>query len=288
MEPIIMRHILRLKELERGGKPLPRVGVTGSRLLVLSQAEELLLTIASQEDGSVRCLPMEDPEREIHFIQALPQNRWLLVSAFSEAEEANAFLYDDEGRLHTSFHAGDGIEDVQAVEDRIWIGYMEDGIAGEDSLSGHGAVCLDLEGRLLFSYRDAAQRQGLPEVRDCYGLNACPDGETWLYYYTDHLLARIIDSRVKQFWKGGAVLSWRSPLVQAGGFACFQRQLLFATPGRELYRASLNRVTLERVRPIDGQGEEIRFDRYWTRDSRLFLSAGAEVYIHDMKETGWG
>ncbi|WP_141201756.1 hypothetical protein [Paludifilum halophilum] len=286
MDHITMTKAVRLEELGGDVKLLPRVGVTGSRLMVFSQAEAPVLTEISLVDGSIQRRLLEDPGVEIHFVQALAPNRRLLVSAFSEGGEKNAFVYDGSGKRLFSFRAGDAVEEVQVMDDTIWIGYMEDGILKEDSFSKHGALALDPEGNILFSYRETAGRQGLPGVRDCYGLNATEDGEVWLYYSIDHLMARITRGRVKQFWKGGPVLSWHSPLVQARGFALWNRQLLFATPARELYWASLRHGILERVKPVDVEGREIAFSRYWTRDFRLFLLEGSDVYLYDMKQHG--
>ncbi|SDW03362.1 hypothetical protein SAMN05444487_101139 [Marininema mesophilum] len=285
MDKIVMNSPIQVPELAVTTHPLVRVGVTGDRLLVVSQGGGTLLSDYSLDGGSARGIRLEDPGTEIHFVQALSEDRFLLVSAFSENQEHNAFIYDNQGHLLASFHVGDAIEDVQAVGDRFWIGYMEEGVEGDNLLSREGVICFNLRGKLLFSYLETAIKQGLPEVRDCYGLNALPNGETWIYYFTDHILARVEDFRVRQFWKGGPVLSWRSPLVQAGGFAIWGRILLFGNPRRHLYRGSLNRRALERVMPVDEEGEEIRFDRWWTRDSRLFLSVGDEVYCYDMKET---
>ncbi|SFS50533.1 hypothetical protein [Marininema halotolerans] len=284
MDKIVMNSPIQVPELAVETHPLARVGVSGDRLLVLSQGDGVLLSDYSLSGGITSGIRLEDPGMEIHFVQALTGDRYLLVSAFSEEQEKNAFIYNHRGRLLSSFHVGDAIEDVQAVGDHFWIGYMEEGVEGDNPLSREGVVCFNTKGKLLFSYLATAIKQGLPEVRDCYGLNASANGETWIYYFTDHILARVEDFRVRQFWKGGPVLSWRSPLVQAGGFALWKRRLLFGTPRRHLYRGSLIRRALERVMPVNKEGEEIKFERWWTRDSRLFLSVGEEVYFYDMKE----
>ncbi|SDC57509.1 hypothetical protein SAMN04488112_11099 [Melghirimyces thermohalophilus] len=280
MEPLYCTSWGRVEELKRVEGLLPRIGVSVSELLVFVPLEQKLVRVSETKEERV---PLEPLHREIHFVQTLPDQRYLLVSAFSGNEgEPNAFVYDREGnRLH-SFSVGDGVEDVQTVGGRIWIGYTEDGINGEHPLSQQGLVCLDQEGHLLFSYRQAAQRQGLPEIWDCYAFNAFPSGETWVYYYADHLMARLDGFQIQQFWKGGPVLNWRSPLNRAGGFVLRNRQLLFATPRREVYRASLGQSSLERLKPVDREGKEIRFDRYWTRDSRLFFMQGADVYLADL------
>jgi hypothetical protein len=77
-------------------------------------------------------LDLPSTEENYHSVQPLPKGRWLLVRGRANDEkDKNAHVYDADGKLLRSFHAGDGKEDVQTTEKgRIWVGYFGEGVFG--------------------------------------------------------------------------------------------------------------------------------------------------------------
>jgi hypothetical protein len=81
------------------------------------------------------------PTREnYHFVQPLGSQHWLLVRGRAgDEKDINAHIFGMDGNLQRTFHAGDGIEDVQATERRnIWISYFDEGVFGKSSLGQSG------------------------------------------------------------------------------------------------------------------------------------------------------
>src|SRR5262245_41324772 len=67
-----------------------------------------------------------------HAVQPLPRHRWLLVRGRAGGEDdRNAHVYEADGTPAHSFHAGDGIADVQATErGNAWVSYFDEGVFG--------------------------------------------------------------------------------------------------------------------------------------------------------------
>jgi hypothetical protein len=142
-------------------------------------------------------------------IQALPNGEILIVNARCDHrnEKDNGFVYGPDGLLRRSFPLGDGIEHVQTLTDgRIWIGYFDEGIFGNEGWQNKpwvrdaarsGLACFDATGKLLWRYRH------LPDTRpicDCYALNATDDS-VWTQHYPSFPLARISPHGVVHYWE---------------------------------------------------------------------------------------
>ena len=136
-------------------------------------------------------------------VQPLPDGRVLVVGARNRAGGANALVFDAAGQRISQARVGDGIEHVLTTPTgRIWVGYFDEGVFGDDPVAHHGIVRFSdgLEPDWTYPF-DA----GYGSVDDCYALNV--DQETaWAYYYSDFPVVRIAD---------GAVIGWRTQTAGA-------------------------------------------------------------------------
>ncbi len=130
------------------------------------------------------------------FVDILPEQRAIVCGARarhdSSGAEANATIFDlGSGQPVTAFTLGDGIGQLQAIEDgSIFVGYFDQGIEGalgwQNPLGAAGLVRFDQKGELLWQFPSSPK---LAPMDDCYALNALQE-ETWVYYYRDFSLVR--------------------------------------------------------------------------------------------------
>jgi hypothetical protein len=213
-----------------------------------------------------------------HFVQPLPDGRWLLVRPWDYGEQdRNAHVYESDGRLVESFHAGDGLADVQTTrEGRVWISYFDEGIFGHTHLSGNGLVCLDTYGMPVFRFGDLADPV-VETMADCYALNVCSGKEVWLYYYTDFRLVQLVEGRIAGHW--------RTPVAGSHAFAVRGgRVLLGGSYDRKqsVFLATIGAADCEELEPVDEGGRPLGSFRAFGRRGRLFLATGEALHAVDL------
>ena len=136
--------------------------------------------------------------------------------------DRNAHVFSLDGTPIRSFHAGDGIEEVQTTEaGDIWVSYFDEGVFGDTPLGGSGLACLDSAGRVEFKFNDLALAGSVPDIADCYAFNVCSDQEVWACYYTDFPLVRLVDRQVARIWAKVGVTG-------SHAFAVLGQRVLFA------------------------------------------------------------
>jgi hypothetical protein len=221
------------------------------------------------------------PTKEnFHCVQPLGETSWLVVRGRAKGEEdCNAHVYSSEGTLTSSFHAGDGIEDIQTTEQgRIWVSYFDEGVFGDTVLGRAGLACLDHAGRVEFKFNDLALAGSVPDIADCYAFNVCSDRELWACYYTDFPLVRLVDHKVARIW----------PKVGVAGshaFAVSGQRVLFAGTYKKrncLFLADLDKTRVKEQVPVTEGGRIIRSFTAFGRGSRLYLYSGTEVFAVDL------
>ena len=100
--------------------------------------------------GNYRQFDLPPTPQIYYHVQPLG-NDYLCVASRCAPDEPNAHLFDDGGNALSSFHAGDGIEEVQVAPDsKIWISYFDEGVFSGSPLSSEGLVCFDARGRAAF------------------------------------------------------------------------------------------------------------------------------------------
>jgi hypothetical protein len=219
-------------------------------------------------------------------VQPLEGERWLLVRSRAEsASEKNAEVHDSHGRLVSCFHAGDGIEDVQATsQGEIWISYFDEGVFGDLPLGQAGLVCLNASGQEKFRYSTIAERHGLPPIDDCYALNVAGDEDVWLYYYDDFPLVRLCKKQFDRKWHP-------MPVHGSHVFAVADGRALFVgsyNPERRLVLVSLESMEAEECRLVDEHGQHLtcgeRRAPVCARGSKLLFKSGLDFYLADLRD----
>jgi hypothetical protein len=231
-------------------------------------------------DGDWVRIGLQETKENFHAVQPLGQHEWLLVRGRADGDDdANATVFDMEGRPQRSFPAGDGIQDVQATEKRhIWISYFDEGVFGDTSLGKSGVACLDPQGEILFRFNDVCGKNGLPDIADCYALNVCSDHEVWLYYYTDFPLVRLMDGQPTGVWLA-------LPVKGCGAFAVASNRVLFCgsyDKPDSLFLLNLESSALRELTVLDKSGRPLRGFRAVARRSVVYLSTSDELYRLDI------
>jgi hypothetical protein len=225
--------------------------------------------------GRWEVIDLPETVENFHHAQPLGEDEWLVVRGRAEGDDdRNAHVHDAAGRRVRSFHAGDGIQDVQATEDgKIWVSYFDEGVCGSTKLGGSGLVCLDGRGRSLFAFADVVGG-GIPGIADCYALNVSSGGEAWLCYYMDFPLVRLVDGKVEGFWL-------HVPAKGSPGFAVEGDTALFAGGYKDrgvLHLVRLGERRSLKVVPTDEGGRPLKEFSAFGRKSRLFLQTRDALY----------
>ncbi len=213
-----------------------------------------------------------------HHVQTLRGGRWLLVRGRAASErDRNVRVYEVDGTPGPAFHAGDGVEDVQATEGgQIWVSYFDEGVFGDTPLGRAGLACLDPDGRPAFRLTDLTDPV-LQSMADCYALNVRSDREAWLCFYTDFPLVRLVDWRVAGHW--------RVPVAGSHGFAVTGDRVLFGgsyTKPHALFLGRLGTTRFVELTPAAAGGGPLR--KFWAFGRRhlLFLATADALYSVDL------
>ena len=221
-------------------------------------------------------IDLSDTVENFHEIQPLGEGEWLLVRGRADDEgDLNGHLYDGSGRHVRSFHAGDGIQNLQTTKDgRIWVSYFDEGVFGSTKFAQSGLVCLDNRGQCIFDYATLVG-DDVPSIADCYGLNVCSNREVWLCYYTDFPLVRLLDGKPEGVWI-------KQPVSGSPGFAVSGGLILFAggyDRKDELFLVQLGDMRSKSIIPVDGRGKPIKTFTAFGRRDRLFLQTKDSLFV---------
>lgn len=239
-------------------------------------------TIHRLTDGdgvkAARATSMGPSTTTFQIVQPLGDDQFLMVERRAEGREHNAFSYSSDGKLLGSFHAGDGIEDVQVTETgAILVSYFDEGVFGDGGLAQNGLVCLDRNGDVAWEYGDVARQNGLPLIDDCYAVNAVSSEEVWLCYYSAFPLIKLTDGRPEAVWL-------EQPVRGSSAFAVGRGRALFQGGYRQRDRLLLLRLDtleVEEIQPVDAEGRPLSCERAVGRGERLYLWTDQAVYAID-------
>ena len=225
-------------------------------------------------------------EQRYHLVQPLPGGEYLLADLWPRSnEQPNGDVYRQDGQLLRSFPLGSGIVDLQATNTgEIWVSFHDQGRFSGDPLSRHGVICKDLAGMLRLAYNDLVLPFGVDDVFDCYAMNVTSANETWLWYYGDFPLVRLLNKEVTEVWTD---LPERAPIGGSRAFAIAQHQVLFwgGYDNRDrLYRVNLDDSHVVEFTPVDAQGTPI--ESFWAfgRGSRLYLDTEETLWLLDRED----
>ena len=229
--------------------------------------------------GGTTTVDIEPTRENIHHVQPLPGGRWLLVRARAASPgDANAHVYSPGGMRVSSFHAGDGIADVQvSAGGQIWVSYFDEGVFGARrvSLGASGLACLDEDGTPQFRYTDAPG--GDDSLADCYAMNVASDRDVWLYYYTRFPLVHVRDRKVARRLDD-------IPVRGAHAFAVDRGAAVFGPGYGE--SAALTRLDLKtkatQAATAFIDGAPVKEGDWFGRQSRLYVYNGRALYGVDV------
>ena len=227
------------------------------------------------------------PTPQIYFhVQPLGDN-YLCVASRCAPDERNAHLFDNRGNALSSFHAGDGIEDVQIAPDgKIWISYFGEGVFGDSPLGAQGLNCFDKTGERLFGF--VSDIVNLPDYAqsfvDCYALNIASNRDTWLLYYTGFPLVHLRELKLKAAFEPTPEISGSHAFA-----VCDTRRLFvggYQHKSRVFWRDEASQRQVE-IETLDEAGEPIIWDRACGRGADLFLCDEARVRLLSLNEVGF-
>ncbi len=214
-----------------------------------------------------------------HAVQPLPRQRWLLVRGRASGEDdRNSQVYEADGTPAHSFHAGDGIADVQATErGSVWVSYFDEGVFGRTALGQSGLACLGRDGPPTFRLNDLPDPV-LTSMADCYALNVCSDREVWLYFYTDFPLVRLLDRKV--------AAHWMMPVAGSHALTVDRGRVLLAGNYKRkesLFLGRLDELDFAEVTPVDEEGQPLRQFRAFGRRDHLYLVTREALHVVDLR-----
>lgn len=149
-------------------------------------------------------------------IRLLTEGRFLVADSRTNAS-VNAFIYDLNGQLQTSFLAGDGIEDILILKDKIVFSYFDQGVFGKDGPNNEGLTVFDFNGNFLYGFNNASG--GL--IADCYAICKLDNNKILCYPYTDFPLIELdtatykwkIHETSKEYRGSHAMVSWYGKVI---------------------------------------------------------------------------
>ncbi|WP_237330325.1 hypothetical protein [Streptomyces sp. BA2] len=208
-------------------------------------------------------------------VDALPDGGFVVADARSRKSEQHVQIFDALGRESWAFRAGDAVEHLLADRaGRLWVGYFDEGVFGDDELSHPGLRCWNANGEPLWVYEAS---KGTSEIYDCYALNVT-DEAVWVCAYGDFSLLEVRPGR--------AVRQRANDLAGARALAVHKgRATFFGGYGDEHDRLVDAELRHEEVRPyasgrLVGPGGE-------RLGPRRAVSRGPRIYVQEDPRTAW-
>ncbi len=162
------------------------------------------------QEGEVQTLDLVREAIAVSYVQPWPGGVLLAGARCAWREsgaEQNAVALDWSGRELGRLTLGDGINDLRVAADgTTWVAYFDEGVFGNYGwaspgpapIGEPGLVAFSPEGTPTFAYDAAAA--GTDTICDAYAMNVAPDGDVWLYFYTEFPIVRI---------RGGVYRAWQ-------------------------------------------------------------------------------
>lgn len=128
-------------------------------------------------------------------IRLIDNDNFLLADARTSNKYPNAHIFNYEGKLLTSFLAGDGIEDIVIHNNKIVVTYFDEGVFGQDGPNNNGLSIFSLNGKFQFGFNESA---GNLSIVDCY---CCKRDRNKILFYAYDLF-NVIELNLDDFtWK---------------------------------------------------------------------------------------
>jgi hypothetical protein len=175
-------------------------------------------------------------------IRQLTDNSFLVADSRTRERIDNCFIYDLKGNVIKQFHAGDGIQDIEVLRDKIIITYFDEGIYGSNGPGNGGLVLFDFEGNILSKYNE---KHGYQIISDCYCI--CKHGTNRVLFlpYTDFPLIELnLDTGDEKKYEIPELLKGSNGLTSTAD------SIIFFSPyedKRGIYKWRIGDVTADRI-----------------------------------------
>ncbi|GGV34366.1 hypothetical protein GCM10010277_19580 [Streptomyces longisporoflavus] len=154
------------------------------------------LVVTVDTDGRDHATELNALRARYPRIDALPDGGFVVADSRSRRSEQHVQVFDVLGRESWAFRVGDAVEDLLTDRaGRLWVGYFDEGVFGDDELSHPGLRSWSAGGEPLWAYKAA---EGGSEIWDCYALNVAEES-VWVCAYGDFTLLEVRpDGSVRQ------------------------------------------------------------------------------------------
>lgn len=143
-------------------------------------------------DNNKIILPYFNFQIDFNFIYPLigkiNQNLLLVVDVRSIKRNKNGYIFNSQGELINQFYAGDGIENIKILGDKIIISYFDEGVMGDLGPNNEGLSVFDLNGEYLFGYNE---KHGELIIFDCYCMCKFDNQKILFLAYSDFKLIEL-------------------------------------------------------------------------------------------------
>jgi hypothetical protein len=218
-----------------------------------------------------------------HHVQPLPDDELLLVCSralFRRRDDfdLNGRVFSLDGKFKREFLLGDGIAQVQTTQDgTIWTSYFDEGVFGNFGWSANvgesGLIQWDQNGNQLYTFKPVG---GIDMIADCYAMNTLSSTETWVCYYTEFPLVRIVKGRVVEFWN--------SPARGSNAFAVLGRYVVFCGTYEDRLLHLYELKTKSQMIHLADFDLLNASDFVFTRSNRIVIERELQFYQLDISE----
>jgi len=155
-------------------------------------------------------------------IRAVDEQVFLVAECRVDKRVDNCLLFDFQGKQLTSFFAGDGIQDIEVVNNRIVISYFDEGVYGMDGPNNEGLAVFDLNGEMLLGYNSKHREY---TIDDCYCMCANGAHSILFFPYMDFPL-------IELNLNTGEEKTYKTPAAVRGSAAItsFEGKIIFHSP----------------------------------------------------------
>ncbi|MGW6054626.1 hypothetical protein [Streptomyces sp. NPDC055189] len=209
-------------------------------------------------------------------IDALPDGGFVVADARSRTSEQHVQVFDALGRESWAFRVGDAVEELLADRaGRLWVGYFDEGVFGDDELSHPGLRCWSAGGEPLWAYEAA---DGASQIYDCYALNVAEDA-VWVCAYGDFAVLEVRPD--------GSVRQRANDTAGATALAVHQgRVTFFGGYGEDRDRLVDAELRHQEARPY-ATARLVGPDGAPLGHGRRTVSRGPRIYVQEEPYTAW-
>lgn len=209
----------------------------------------------------------------IHFLRVIGDG-YLLITNNSSPSRPNAFIYNQNLERLNSFYVGTDINCCLVdSEDRIWIGYGDEGIFSGEQLEQNGLNCFNSDGEIMYNDFHINVESGLiTPIDTCYALYAQNDS-IWIAYYSSENMLVHLDKEFNLTHRFSiAHLTLENMLVNVNNAFFISKKRLYSF---HLLEKKLFELTL-----TDEHLIELHIQHIFTSENKIWVLSNQNLYVH--------